>query len=1041
MATSSVTLDIRANTSKALSEFKKFSAQLDNKFLISGLKLDVVRSSLGQINREFQKAIGEQGLAAGASMRAAENQAALLTQTFKSFSQEASLDMTTRFSEAINSVAVNIGSTTEDIKKVINATPWISTNLSQNLRDELTKGMLEFGTQARRAGFATNYAETIQRFLMNQVTPEELINSGDSLKSRIGLELAKIVGVGGTPSSEARSRAVLQLQRNKDLANLLREGEARVNYGQFVIEELNSRLFNPQKGIFGVLRQVTMSVGDKTTLLTETKSLIESVFGKQGFFVIFFKEVGKIFGIEDPLKTVITGVRWITRQFHRLTDFLDSPQVKGVSSLAQKAIGGTVSFFTGLYDNVTNFFTSEDGERITKTAKKAFQSVFTLESTMGGIIGAILGSVIPGVGTLAGAGMGGSIGALSSLFKEGDREVEAIKNTYSKGINAFKKIFDDVLKIFEGDNATTKIKSVLSSIIMKTTGFFDAIFDTINSGDWDPSKINEQIDRLGNSIRTLIENVGKGFREADFSKEGKFFLSLFKNLVGEIFKTLGVAIRELITTLFSSKGIAAIGAVSSTIGTAVTEFFKGLLGNGLGSIVGGIASVGVGVIFARRFLGVLVGVLGPIAREITRIFRGGGGLGGFANRLFGGGPGGPLDTRRRPPTVITGRGGGGIRVPRFIQARAMAAQARAGIATQGVRSLATRGASAINALPWWAKALALGGTALTTFFATTKGAKSEEMPQESSELVKTQAEETKKKERESKQKKLDNLRTGLGIGAGLAGGLAGGKAGGMAGAALGTAILGPKGTLIGGAIGGILGSIIGGTLGEEAVKKISDPVLDGVGKLAGKVGDFFSKTLPSNFNSAMSGATNFLSNIGVTIQTSFENSLKSLQTFDLGALIQSVIKKQIENFKVIGGTIGQVGSTISTKAQELFSQAITNFSRTIDGLKTWFSNLPGVKGIRGLFDQDRSVNTGPLKISSANVPNLAESMTSEVKPVSYTGFGAEKSISANFKVEINVNGNMDSTTISTLEERLMAVLDKSWKDVTAGTVDRGTVVI
>ena len=49
MAVSSVVLDIRANTERALNDFKRFSSQLDNKFLVSGLKLDVVRSALGQI--------------------------------------------------------------------------------------------------------------------------------------------------------------------------------------------------------------------------------------------------------------------------------------------------------------------------------------------------------------------------------------------------------------------------------------------------------------------------------------------------------------------------------------------------------------------------------------------------------------------------------------------------------------------------------------------------------------------------------------------------------------------------------------------------------------------------------------------------------------------------------------------------------------------------------------------------------------------------------------------------------------------------------
>ena len=41
-----VALDIRANTAKALGEFKKLSRELDNKFLVQGLKLDVVKNAL-----------------------------------------------------------------------------------------------------------------------------------------------------------------------------------------------------------------------------------------------------------------------------------------------------------------------------------------------------------------------------------------------------------------------------------------------------------------------------------------------------------------------------------------------------------------------------------------------------------------------------------------------------------------------------------------------------------------------------------------------------------------------------------------------------------------------------------------------------------------------------------------------------------------------------------------------------------------------------------------------------------------------------------
>ena len=106
MATTSVILDIRANTQRALSEFKTFSSQLDNKFLVSGLKLDVVRNALSQINREFQKSMGEQGLASAQSLKAAENQASILTNIYAGFSKTASSRIVEDFSSALNQVAI-----------------------------------------------------------------------------------------------------------------------------------------------------------------------------------------------------------------------------------------------------------------------------------------------------------------------------------------------------------------------------------------------------------------------------------------------------------------------------------------------------------------------------------------------------------------------------------------------------------------------------------------------------------------------------------------------------------------------------------------------------------------------------------------------------------------------------------------------------------------------------------------------------------------------------------------------------------------------
>jgi hypothetical protein len=62
------------------------------------------------------------------------------------------------------------------------------------------------------------------------------------------------------------------------------------------------------------------------------------------------------------------------------------------------------------------------------------------------------------------------------------------------------------------------------------------------------------------------------------------------------------------------------------------------------------------------------------------------------------------------------------------------------------------------------------------------------------------------------------------------GGLAG-IAGGAAGGALLGSAFGPVGT--------VLGGIIGGFVGEEAVKALSDPVIDGIGNFGRAIGDWF----------------------------------------------------------------------------------------------------------------------------------------------------------------------------------------------------------
>lgn len=370
MAVSSIALDIRANTEKALGEFKRFSAQLDNKFLVSGLKLDVVRSALGQINREFQKAIGEQGLQAGQSLRAAQNQVALLTQTFKGFSASASLDMATQFSTAFNEIAVKAGGTAQDIQKALAATPFISTNLSGDMRKALGEGVLSFQKDFRRAGLGEDFGGIARQFLMGQLSAEQMINSGDAGQSFLGSQLARSTGTTGLiTNAQQRSEALLKIVQDPAFNKQLTDMAKRAYGFRGIIEDLSTKLFNPEKGIFGSLRQVTMSIKDKTTIFDETEKLINSVFGRQGLFVNFFKQIGKIFGIEDPLKVIIIGIRFVTRQFDKLNAFVQSPEIQGIVKKIQEAFGIVKDFAKSVYDGVTkNFGNTVDIQASVKNA-------------------------------------------------------------------------------------------------------------------------------------------------------------------------------------------------------------------------------------------------------------------------------------------------------------------------------------------------------------------------------------------------------------------------------------------------------------------------------------------------------------------------------------------------------------------------------------------------------------------------------------------------------------------------------------------------
>jgi hypothetical protein len=365
MAITNLQLNVRANTARAMADFKRFSANLDNQFLISGLKLDVVRSALGQINREFQKSIGEQGLIGASSLRAAQNQAAMMAQIFKGFSDEASINITTQLSTALNNVAVKAGGTMKDVQRTLAATPFISKDLSEDLRLQLTKGIMTFQRDFRRAGMGDNFAGIAQQFLAGQVTGRDLISTKDPLSTFLGAQIIqRSGGQGFIDNPEKRSELLLEVINDPGITKQLREMSIRTAGFRIILEDLNTQLFNTESGIFGSLRKVIDRTGKQTTMFDEVNNLVNQVFGENGFFKGLFQSIREIFKIGDPMRPLIDAVQFMTDIFGKLTVFVQSDKFKTILFFVEDTFYRLREFFTNVYKSIKEAIPTDAFDRV-----------------------------------------------------------------------------------------------------------------------------------------------------------------------------------------------------------------------------------------------------------------------------------------------------------------------------------------------------------------------------------------------------------------------------------------------------------------------------------------------------------------------------------------------------------------------------------------------------------------------------------------------------------------------------------------------------
>lgn len=986
MAVASVVLNIKANTDRALNDFKRFSAQLDNKFLVSGLKLDVVRSALSQINREFQKAIGEQGLQAGMSLKAAENQAAAVMNVFKSGGIEASKALTDQFTTAFSRIAVQAGGTSEDIKKALSATPFISTNLSKDVRDSLNAAIMGVQVDMRRAGLGEDFGGVIKKFLAGEINAGELMKSSNASEVAAGSELMRVSGnIGTISNAQERSEAVMKAFGPNTAFTKNLKGMAKEAYGfRATIEDLNTRLFNPKEGVFGVLREVTMGIGDKTSIFRETGVLVESVFGRQGLFVNFFKQIGKIFGIEDPLKVIIIGVRFVTRQFDKLNDFVQSPGVQGMVKKIQETFNVIKKFFTDLYQQVIKDFSDP-----------------------------------------------------------------------------------------------TSLVGQVKQIGTKIGQFFEQLYTTISTGAWDPASAVASIQEVGKAARGFIEQIGKSFRDMDVEKQGSLFLEIFKTMVAEVAQTLGTAIREAIASIFSGKGGAVFAGVLTTLYEGLSKFFKGLFGgnDAAGALFGGAAMAGLGVLLARKIREVFMSILRPI----QALGRGGGGVGGFINRLLGGGGSAGADPNLNP---MTGRAAFQGQVIARMDAiiRILAGGGATDIDYGGPSSPVDggprrkerrggrRGSSGPRTRPRTQFSASIGPLPENSF---ESWAFDGDNFQPYLDPNRTDARSRSTRERFNsrygsggRRAMLGRGMRGFGKGALIAGGLtaaavgigslfgggaaqaseidpatglpieqpkasagnafgamAGGAAKGALDGAMYGSVLGPKGAIAGAVIGAVIGGVA--PLLDEGTRKGVKEFTDGVGKSLQNAGASISKAANGGIQFIKDGFGSISKWFGnIDWKTVLINALVpggSMTIDGLKGIAEFASKLNI--FDGIKSGVDAISSTASSILSGDWLPKALGGKREAGG--------PAIKGTSYLVGERGPEIFTPGASGSISTNRDLMAMRS--------GGGSSSPISASFNIAINVNGNMGAGDVEALRGPVLRIVEEAWASATQGTVSRGAV--
>ena len=522
-----IALDIKANTSKALGEFKKLSRELDNKFLVQGLKLDVVKNAFRQINREFEQSLGQQGFNTTETTNQLQRNAAANLAILNKLGTDAANEVTRSVRKNLQFLQAEGKITGETVKEALTAASFFDFSGSEaEIKKQFDAFANNFATvsQDLSDAFGESGAGQFQKVLTGQARLDDLFGvdfgPGGASKNLILKAIREQYGNIDAVTGEARTRLIERIladfqDTNTEVGKILddqRRAARRDDPFRQITRELQG-LFSPQ-GLFGNLRQIGGTFANldgqqvPRNLLQLTAKLIRTIFDKdEGLFAVLGKTLGDAFGFDPKniLAPILNGVELFTLVLERLRDFFASASFKK---------------FLTVFDPL----------------KAAIEGI----NFKDGLSAAEIGTFVDGL-----------FESVRGIFKN--------ITGFIKGINAGE--VGDILGNIVGEIIDT-LPALLDTIFASITKVIDILIETINSTEFNESKLGTVIAKIASGLAALIpkviELVVTALPKLLSSLTSAFFQA---DLGGKAL--IGGALTEGLLRLFTGRGI--LGALKDNI--------------------------------------------------------------------------------------------------------------------------------------------------------------------------------------------------------------------------------------------------------------------------------------------------------------------------------------------------------------------------------------------------------------------------------------------------------------------------------------------